>query len=183
MAETSQTFERLMKAAEDRIRSDGYHAMSFRELADDLGIKSSSVHYYFRRKEDLAVALVGRYSDMFFSELEKNAASAQTGTERVRAICGLYRDAFTQSERVCLCGVLGAEKGGLPVDVSNAVGRFLSKNVDWVKSALPTNTSLEHQQARAEHIIASLQGALILAKNLSGVEVFDRIVDDILDHI
>jgi len=172
-----------MNAAEDRIRSNGYHAMSFRELADDLGIKSSSVHYYFRHKEDLAVALVERYTDGFFSELDKRAGSAQTGTEQIRAICKLYRAAFTQSERVCLCGVLGAEKSGLPVEVSKAVAEFLSRNVNWVKSALPTDISPERQQARAEHIIASLQGALILAKNLSGVEVFDRIVDDLLDHI
>jgi len=183
MTAATQTFERLMKAAEDRIRSDGYHAMSFRELADDLGIKSSSVHYYFRRKEDLAVALVGRYSEAFYGELEKRTVGTAPGKKRLRAICDLYRAAYTQSERVCLCGMLGAEKTGLPVEVSKTVSQFLGKNIEWVMAALPPGTPQSKRQAQAEHIVASLQGALILAKNLSGIEVFDRVVDDLLDRI
>ncbi len=176
----TETIDRLMNAAECRIRSDGYHAMSFRDLADDLGIKSSSVHYHFRRKEDLAVALVGRYSDSFFSKLEEMSAGLATVDEKIQALCSLYRAAFVAHGDVCLCGILGAEKSGLPVEVASAVGVFLTANVEWMRAALPPSVPQPRRQARAEHIIASLQGALILAKNLSGIEVFDRIAKDLL---
>ena len=56
----SETIDRLLDAAEDGMRLRGYHAVSFRELAMALGIKSASVHYYFRQKEDLGLALVAR---------------------------------------------------------------------------------------------------------------------------
>lgn len=65
----AETIDLLMNAAESGIRQKGYNAVSFRELADDLGIKSSSVHYYFRKKEDLGLALVERYSDRFLKNL------------------------------------------------------------------------------------------------------------------
>lgn len=175
------TRQRLLEAAEHRIRSDGYHAMSFRDLADDLGIKSSSVHYYFRRKEDLAVALVEQYSDGFFSLLEEKTTDATTSAERVAAICQLYRSAFTPLGHICLCGILGAEKNGLPVEVSDAVANFLGANIDWTAAALAADLSKPARQARAEHIIATLQGALILTKNLSGIDVFDRIVTDLTE--
>ena len=57
MKALSKTLDKLMDAAENSVRMRGYHAVSFRDLADELGIKSSSVHHYFPRKEDLAVAV------------------------------------------------------------------------------------------------------------------------------
>lgn len=179
----TDTINKLMNAAETRIRSGGYHAMSFRDLADDLGIKSSSVHYYFRRKEDLTVALVERYSENFFTALDNSVPETATGNDRINALCQTYRGAFTTQESVCLCGILGAEKGGLPQNVNTAVGNFLSKNVNWVVAVLPHDLTKQQRLARAEHIIATLQGALVLTKNLSGIEVFDRIVKDLQSAI
>lgn len=179
----TETIDRLLNAAERRIRSGGYHAMSFRDLADDLGIKSSSVHYYFRRKEDLTMALVTRYSEEFFSALEEKVPKNATGKERIKAMCMAYRTAFTTQANICLCGILGAEKSGLPEDVNNSVAKFLTKNIHWIAAALPQNLTEHQRQARAEHIIATLQGALILTKNLSGIEVFDRIVEDLQNTI
>ncbi len=172
-----------MDAAESRIRSQGYHAMSFRDLADDLGIKSSSVHYYFRRKEDLVAALVARYSEKFFNQLEEMAENTKTGTEKVSTICQLYRASFTPNGHICLCGILGAEKNGLPEEVSGAVRQFLTANINWVIAALPDEMPKPKRQARAEHLIATLQGALILTKNLSGIDVFDRIVGDLFGKL
>ncbi|VAW00956.1 Transcriptional regulator, AcrR family [hydrothermal vent metagenome] len=174
------TRARLMNVAENRIRSDGYHAMSFRDLADDLGIKSSSVHYHFRRKEDLVVAVVERYSENFFAQLDEMTANAKTTTERLKALCIIYRAAFTADGHVCLCGVLGAEKNGLPQNVTEAVTKFLTANVNWVASSLGPEMSKQRRQAQAEYIVATLQGALILTKNLTGLDVFDRIAGQLV---
>jgi TetR/AcrR family transcriptional regulator, transcriptional repressor for nem operon len=50
--------EAIMDAAELRMRGGGFNGFSFREIADDVGIKSSSVHYHFPTKEKLAAAVV-----------------------------------------------------------------------------------------------------------------------------
>ena len=78
----SETVDGLLDAAEIAMRSRGYHGVSFRELADDVGIKSASVHYYFPQKEDLTVALVTRYSKTFFADLDKRAGSAPSSQFR-----------------------------------------------------------------------------------------------------
>ncbi|MGI9521911.1 MAG: TetR/AcrR family transcriptional regulator, partial [Hyphomicrobiaceae bacterium] len=81
----SDTLSTLLDCAEDAIRLRGYHAVSFRDLAEKLGIKSSSVHYYFRQKEDLGLALVQRYRDRFYSDLEAQAAQAKTPDDKIHA--------------------------------------------------------------------------------------------------
>ena len=60
------TIDKLLDAAEYRMRRGGYNAVSFRDLASDTDIKSSSVHYHFPRKEYLGVALIKRYAERFF---------------------------------------------------------------------------------------------------------------------
>src|ERR1700720_895295 len=43
----------ILDAAERRMQIGGFGGFSFREIAADVGIKSSSVHYHFPTKENL----------------------------------------------------------------------------------------------------------------------------------
>lgn len=174
----SATIDQLMDAAENGIRLHGYHAVSFRDLADELGIKSSSVHYYFRHKEDLGLALVRRYSERFFAALNAKTANAKTPEARLRAFCDVYRNALVGSDRICLCGMLGAEGCGLPQTLGDAVASFFSANIDWLVDALPKE--VHQRRKRATHIVATLQGAMILASSMKNPKIFDDAVTSLL---
>lgn len=174
------TVDRLMDAAESGMRLKGYHAVSFRDLADDLGIKSASVHYYFRQKEDLGVALVERYQDRFFSNLEKRAAKSKTPEDYLKAYCKTYKQALSSSGKMCLCGLLGAENCGLPERLRQRVAEFFDANINWVSGALPEKMTARRKQARAAQIVATLQGALMLATSLQQPKVFDAAVNGLL---
>ena len=52
------------------MRAVGYNAVSFRDLADDLKVKNASIHYHFRKKADLGVELVERYTERFEERLK-----------------------------------------------------------------------------------------------------------------
>lgn len=172
--------ERLLDAAEDGIRLHGYHGVSFRELATEIGIKSSSVHYYFRQKEDLGVALVKRYGSRFFESLETKAKRAKSGAGRIRAFCATYRESLVSSEQICLCGILGAEHHGLPPVLNEAVTGFFNSNIEWLVTALPEGLSAPIRRRKAIHIVATLQGAMVLASSLKDVSLFDSAVHDLL---
>lgn len=172
----SDTLENLLDAAESSIRLRGYHAVSFRELADELGVKSSSVHYYFRQKEDLGLALVQRYSERFFEALGNQAAEATTPAEKLTAFCSVYRQALVSSDRICLCGMLGAESSGLPTALAEAVAAFFKANIDWLIAALPKEMTPRQRKARANQIVGTLQGAMVLASSLRDQSIFDDAV-------
>ena len=54
--------EALLASARTTVQAHGYNALSFRELAKEVGIKSASVHYHFPTKGDLGAALARRYT-------------------------------------------------------------------------------------------------------------------------
>ena len=70
----ADTRQSIMNAARATVQALGYNALSFRDLAKEVGVKSSSVHYHFPTKGDLGAALARRYIDdasaLFASMLE-----------------------------------------------------------------------------------------------------------------
>jgi AcrR family transcriptional regulator len=60
--ENSKTRVLILDVAEQVMREDGYAAVTSRKLAEQAGLKSQLVHYYFRTMDDLFVALWRRYS-------------------------------------------------------------------------------------------------------------------------
>ena len=61
--------QNILAAAEALVRERGYNGFSFREVAREVGIKSSSVHYHFPTKEDLGAAIAENYTENFLSKL------------------------------------------------------------------------------------------------------------------
>jgi len=155
------TVEKLLDATERRIRRNGYHAVSFRDLADELGIKSASVHYHFRRKEDLGKAVVERYSKRFFEALDN-------APDPLVAYCDVFEHALKDDEAICLCGVLGAETRGLPEDVSAEVKRFFEDNLTWLTNHLGDAN-------KAAMTLSALEGGMLIAQSLDDLAIFDRV--------
>jgi TetR/AcrR family transcriptional repressor of nem operon len=172
--------EQVLDAAEQRMRAGGYHAVSFRDVAADVGIRSASVHHHFPQKADLGRALVERYRDRFLAKLSAGWA-AQPG-ERLRAFCDAYRQAFRAEDAVCLCGMLGAESHGLPDGVGAAVREFFAANIAWVAEALPEAVPPARRDAEAASIVAALQGAMMLAATFRDPTLLDGAIALVLER-
>lgn len=164
--------ERILEAAERRARLAGYNGFSFRDLAEDVGVKSSSVHYHFPTKADLGTALVQRYTERARERL--GDAAAVTPGQAIERVTVLFRDALVVESRMCLCGVLGAERDALPSEVNAAVADFFRMLLDYLGLAL----GADWPGATPAAIVARLEGALILARSLGETSVFAQAIDD-----
>jgi TetR/AcrR family transcriptional repressor of nem operon len=164
----NDTAERLMDLAEIHIRDAGYGGFSFRELATEIGIKSSSVHNHFATKADMAAAVARRYSERFLT------AVAPKEDEAAGSVIAVYQSAFraalAKDGRMCLCGVLGAEAGGLPPEVAQEARNFFRRCVDDLSQRIGGHGS----EARALHVMATLEGAMILARAFDDIDTFDQ---------
>ena len=167
--EFSEKASEIMDAAERRIRSSGYNGFSFRQIAADVGVKSSSVHHHFPTKPALAAAVARRYTDRFEAALDK-AKSAKDW----RAV---FRQALVQDGQMCLCGVLGAESGDLPAEVSAEARRFFTRNVQALRRLYGRPSAASRQTAL--QIMAVLEGAMMLARTLEDPKVFDEATRDL----
>ena len=71
----------IMDAAERRMQAGGFGGFSFREIASDVGIKSSSVHYHFPTKEDVIDELLREAEHRIAAAISKLPPA--TGLEKV----------------------------------------------------------------------------------------------------
>lgn len=164
----SETAERLMDLAEIRIRDAGYGGFSFRDLAAEIGIRSASVHHHFPTKAKMAAAVARRYGERFFAAVAPKSDEAEDDV--ISAYRAAFRAALNQDGRMCLCGVLGAEAGALPPEVAEEIRAFFRRCVDDLSSRIAGSEA----EVRAFHVMATLEGAMILARSFGSIEAFDQ---------
>lgn len=70
------TRQELLRKATAIVRRGGSAALNFRDLGHSVGVKSSTVHYYFPTKSDLLNEIASEYTTMFLEALEEAPATA-----------------------------------------------------------------------------------------------------------
>ncbi len=160
----------IMDAAERRMQRGGFGGFSFREIAADVGIKSSSVHYHFPTKEDLSAAVIRRWaeytSELIDKELEKDPDPIRVWTKAFRGT------AFSEAH-MCPCTVLGAAAQDLPEKVAKEVkGFFKMCQEKLVAQGLSAS--------KAAEVLSTITGALVLANALGDTAEYDRATRDLL---
>lgn len=156
--------DRILNAAEMRMRDKGFHSVSFRDLANDVGVKSASVHYHFPQKSDLGNHLVERYSARFQAELD--AIDLSSANAAISGFLALYDEAFSVGKSICLCAILGAETNGLPETLNARLREFFEMNVEWL-SALNARHGLTDTVPDPLELLGALEGAMIVANVMS----------------
>ena len=154
----------IMDAAERRMRKGGFNGFSFREIAVDVGVKSSSVHYHFPTKENLAAAVIQRYTaqtaDLIERELQKEP-------NPVKVWVKAFRGTLHSEDRMCPCAVLGASAMDLPLEVSAEVKKFFKMcHEKLVQEGLSSD--------EASQLLATITGALVVANAVNDFATYDR---------
>lgn len=92
----------LFEAAALVIRTRGYAGATLRMIADEAGMLPGSVHYRFRTKEDLLVALMEHAVERTLGLVRAAADAAKTPEERFRAAGRAHFDAVLTDEAYVL---------------------------------------------------------------------------------
>ncbi|WP_170207617.1 TetR/AcrR family transcriptional regulator [Luteibacter pinisoli] len=177
---TTNMRESIMAAARVAVQHHGYNALSFRELAKDVGVKSASVHYYFPTKGDLASALAKRYADEAEVFLEELQATPREHRALMDVYTSAFRKALADDNKMCLCGIMAAEYNDLPDIARVEVDRFTAVNTHWLRGVLQArhpDTEPHLLDARALAIFAAIEGAQLVARGRADIDAFDNIIE------
>ena len=166
----------ILDAAELLMRQQGYNAVSYRDIAADVGIKSASLHYHFPKKADLGTALVERYAENFSAKLTEQTQELSDSAQRIDIFIDLHRNALKGQGLLCLCAVFGAEAKGLPDHVTKGVRSFFEANIGWLSKAYK-NAGVDNHNSRAKAGVAALEGALMVAIVNEDDSVFEAVAD------
>lgn len=165
----SDNYNAIMDAAEKRIRIGGFNGFSFRDIAADVGIKSSSVHYHFPTKEDLAAAVVRRYTEEVSILIDERMAR-ESNPKKVWTVA--FRGTLSSIDKMCPCAVLGASALDLPPVVVEAVKGFFK-----MCQMKMISQGLSHKDA--SELLATLMGAMVVANAMGDVKAYDEATVDL----
>lgn len=169
MNTNNSTRGKLIALAQHLIQARGYNGFSYRDLADMIGIKSASIHYYFPQKEDLLLAAIGDYRARWGAKV-LSMPEDLCAAEKLWRYFRMYVDAICSADGLCLGGTLAADFLFLPESIRKTLQDFYLANENWLArimeqgnqdgSLLPQTTP----KSAARALYAAIQGALISAR-------------------
>jgi len=149
-------------AATEAVQRSGLNNVSFRTLADSVGVKSSSVHYYFAEKSDLANAIIERYADEFSARLSIHA--------KLDAFVKLFQNVVVE-DKFCLCGMMAAEIDSLSDENRQQLARYFKSTEDWLIQTLKdAQIDSMKPQTLARLILSGLEGAILIDRVTGGTD-------------
>jgi len=171
------TQDQILDSAERLIQSQGYSAISYQDISNQVGIRKASIHYYFPSKGDLAAAVVKRYRIKLKVIMDSSMA------QRKSDAWGLLDDYFaiylsfeSDPERICLCGALAGEYPVLPKKAQAEVDEFFYDHQVWIRHVIEMgqDNKMIADDQRADYlagwVLSTLQGALIVGRATNSFE-------------
>jgi TetR/AcrR family transcriptional regulator, transcriptional repressor for nem operon len=159
----------LLDHAQVLLMTRGYNGFSYRDLSSLVGVKTSSIHYYFPSKDDLVLEAVNTYSADVMSSIYAidSSASAEKKLDRYVKVFGKI---VGEGDQVCLCGMLAADIESVPEDVRHAVQAFFKANESWLAKVLTEGEKQEtlrmngKAEVTARALFAAYQGSLLACR-------------------
>ncbi|MBX3096878.1 MAG: TetR/AcrR family transcriptional regulator [Fimbriimonadaceae bacterium] len=188
--EELSTRERLIETARDLFLLQGYHTTGVAEIVRTAGVKTGSLYYFFPTKEDLLLAVLEWYRDNIYAGLLQPVYERiDDPIERIFGVLDGYRQMLllTAYDQGCPIGNLSLE-----LTNSHPKARELI-NVNFDQWASEVRSCLDRAEGRlpaeldrqglAEHILAVMEGAIMLARSYRSIEPYDKAILHLRDYL
>lgn len=154
---------KLIDAADGLVYLQGFHETTLAEVAERSGVPLGNVYYYFKTKEELALAVIARRAAMY-RNLAADWGRIHGHRNRIVAFVEYVEgQGEVLSQSGCPIGSLCQElqKAGGPL-AERAAGLF-SDMLKWLEKEFAGLGCGADSAGHAEHLVAALQGAALLS--------------------
>ncbi len=164
----TNTKEKIVICAERLIQLNGYNAFSYKHIAEEIGIKTSSIHYHFESKEVLVQEVVEYYSSKLFTlveQLDTNSA-LESEDKLLQVLNSIFSLTFHDDGKMCLVGMLSSDIRTLPDSIKDRVRVFFDQLSAWIETQLLHSDKIDDKEAafQAQLILTQLEGGLLFAR-------------------
>lgn len=179
----ADNYRKILTAAQELVQLHGFNAFSYRDLSNAVGIKTSSIHYYFPLKEDLGEILVKEYRANFQTSLSKIENATVDYREMLVKYVALFVSTLRQNGKICLCGMLASDFQTLAEKVRVQVRLFFDENERWLTEILEQgkDANLFDFEGESHEIaatfFASLEGAMLVARVYQDENRLQKVAD------
>jgi TetR/AcrR family transcriptional repressor of nem operon len=179
--------EKILVTAENLIQRLGYNAFSYRDIAEAVGIKTSSIHYYYPAKEDLAVAVIDWHVyqlSSFLKELQLNS-SLSLQQKLLNLVDKVMSLTVHDDMKMCLGGMLASDVVSLPEKVKMKIRSFFDILGKWIGEAISEGGSDKELVANdadalqpmelSRYLLVQLEGGLLLSRLYGDMSYMDTV--------
>jgi TetR/AcrR family transcriptional repressor of nem operon len=178
------TADRILDAGQELIQTGGFSAMSFQDIASEVGIRKPSIIHHFPTKAELGVAIIRRYRDTFAAQLQQISEDpAKSSWDALEFYFSPYLFLASTPDKVCLCGALAGEIPVLPGVMRVEVKQFIEAHQRWLEEILREGVKrgelvlIDSPKSLSRVIFNSLQGSLLVRRSTGDVSQLKEIIN------
>lgn len=188
MQDLNETAHKILDVAEYYTQTRGLNAFSYKDIQNEVGVKTSSIHYYFPTKQDLVFTMTQRYVENFHMLLKDIEENNKTGLEQLEELGNLYVDTLRLG-KFCMCGMLASDTLSLPDNVNEKLNEFFDLLAKWISAAIELGKEKGdfavsvNTTVTASHFLATLEGGMLIARAQKRVDYLKAIVEEALNQL
>lgn len=172
-----ETKHKIVEVGDTFIRTKGFNAFSYKDIATPLHIKNAAIHYHFPSKADLGVEIIQDTIQKI--SVQKQQWQNLPEDEQLKNFADTYNK-NNEAGLICLMGSLAPDFETLPENMQKKLQEMGHEILDWLTVCLENGrakgifnfTGEPYDKALA--VVSSLLSSLLLARVL-GKDIFRRI--------
>lgn len=127
------TRKKIIVIADQLIRSKGYNAFSYADIASTLNMKNAAIHYHFSSKAKLGKAVITESREKFTANRVDWADF--TAHEKIDAFVDMYSK-NSKNNCICFMGSLGSSYNTLPGEMQDELSLAHKEISNWLVDTL-----------------------------------------------
>ena len=184
----NDTAHKILDVAEFYTQTRGFNAFSYKDIQSDVGIKTSSIHYYFPTKQDLAKTMAARFNERLIEKLTELTQKHASPTNRFKAFNKIHVETVSQ-DKFCLCGMLASDIDGLPELADKELAAFFSIIENWIADTIKDGQ--QHNEFNkelapklsAQSYLATIEGGMLIARAKKDPKHLKKILEETLTRL
>ncbi len=175
----------IIETANNFLVERGFNAFSYKSISEKVGVKTSSIHYYFPTKSDLGIAIIQSHRLLLEQWITKSRN--KTALEKINSFFKYYKK-LVADQKVCIMGALTSDINTLEEPLRQELLSFGEDIVEWVASILNEGHNdrsfkqISNPKEKAKLILSNVMGLVQIARIEKDSKTFDRMVQVILDE-
>lgn len=166
-ARNTDTKEEIVRIGTALIKSHGYNAFSYADIAEKLQVRNAAIHYHFRGKEDLLSEIIDQYIELYTALEKQLKATGASATIALEKFIERY-SCLVDANSICIIGSIASDYNTLPDSVKDKVQQLVNMVLKMVEQTLTAGKKTGEFQFRET---AKTQTLLLMTNLAAGVQL------------
>lgn len=183
----NNTKSEALDLAKEYLQTLGFNGFSFQTIADSLGIKKASLHYYFSSKEEMGLAILEDYVQGHTTWAKKvEELPAKVKLEKM--VKG-FKSLSAKNQMICPVGSFSSDYNSVSPKMKKKLKQFHFLIRDWLvetidqgkkEGTIKKNTD---STIAADLFLTTLQGAVQVARIRGEQESLKKMLETMLEQL